>query len=173
VFHPQQDRPDAPSGTDAPRSGLTGIVLDAPLQAVIDAATTRDGAQAIAALIEDADIRPHGVDTAFTLHIARHGRDDITLESRGQGGVVLHACTVPGGPLRQPLRDYALMVEGFQDALRDANPMRIQAIDAGRRMLHTQGAETLSQSLAGQIALSAHSARNLFTLFFSLTRNPK
>jgi len=170
MFHRQDSAfsktPGAP--TTGPR--LTSIMLDPELQAQAALAPQGDAAHAMTNLMERSDMVPNGVTTDFALHILRDAREALVLESRDSAGNILHTGTLGLSPLRQSLRDYTLMIEGFQDASRDANPMRMQAIDAGRRMVHDQGAETLRHALEGQVTLSAESARALFTLIHSVVR---
>ena len=45
-----------------------------------------------------------------------------------------------------------------------ASPSRIEAIDMGRRGLHTEGSELLLSQLKGRIEMDFDTARRLFTL---------
>ena len=48
--------------------------------------------------------------------------------------------------------------------MEEGREARIQAIDMGRRGLHNEGAELLTQRLAGKVAMDFATARRLFTL---------
>ena len=75
---------------------------------------------------------------------------------------------VPMMPLRRVAKDYFLVCETYFDAIRTAPPTRIQQIDVGRRALHDEGANALSEKLAGSISLDTTTARRLFTLVCAL-----
>ncbi len=66
-------------------------------------------------------------------------------------------------PLRQVIRDYATVCEGYYAAL-TSTPSRVEAIDVGRRALHNEGSEVLRRRLDGEIDIDFETARRLFTL---------
>jgi uncharacterized protein (UPF0262 family) len=70
--------------------------------------------------------------------------------------------------LRKLVKDYALICESYNAAIRDAPPSRIEALDMGRRGLHNEAAELLQELLAPQIAIDNETARRLFTLVCAL-----
>ena len=67
-------------------------------------------------------------------------------------------------PYRRLIKDYFMIVQSYDDAVRDGKPSRIEAIDMGRRGLHNEGAELLKDRLDGKITLDMSTARRLFTL---------
>ena len=67
-------------------------------------------------------------------------------------------------PLRRVVRDYFQICESYFDALRKRTVQRLETIDIARRGLHNEGAELLSQRLAGKIEVDIDTARRLFTL---------
>ena len=71
-------------------------------------------------------------------------------------------------PLRRIVRDYLLICDRYFEAVRTAPPSRIETIDMARRGLHEEGAEILSQRLAGKVRLDRATARRLFTLITAL-----
>lgn len=67
-------------------------------------------------------------------------------------------------PYRRIIKDYFMIVQSYDEALRDGKPSRIEAIDMGRRGLHNEGAGLLIERLEGKISLDLDTARRLFTL---------
>ncbi len=67
-------------------------------------------------------------------------------------------------PVRKLMKDYAFICESYYAAIRDAAPSKIEAIDMGRRALHNDAAEMLTQALAEKIVVDFETARRLFTL---------
>ena len=67
-------------------------------------------------------------------------------------------------PFRRLIKDYFLICESYFQAIRNATPSRIEAIDMGRRGLHNEGAEKLADVLADRIKVDGETARRLFTL---------
>jgi uncharacterized protein (UPF0262 family) len=71
-------------------------------------------------------------------------------------------------PLKRIMKDYFLICESYYEAIRSAPPSRIQAIDMGRRGLHDEGSQVLSERLGGKITIDLDTARRLFTLICAL-----
>lgn len=67
-------------------------------------------------------------------------------------------------PLKKLIKDYFLVCESYFEAVKSANPYKVQAIDMGRRGLHDEGAEILKQLLSGKIEVDFATSRRLFTL---------
>ena len=67
-------------------------------------------------------------------------------------------------PYRRLIKDYFMIVQSYDEAVKGANPSRIEAIDMGRRGLHNEGAELLLERLKGKIEMDFDTARRLFTL---------
>ena len=71
-------------------------------------------------------------------------------------------------PYKRLIQDYFMIVRSYDQALKDAPPSRIEAIDMGRRGLHNEGAEMLRERLFDKIAMDMDTARRLFTLICAL-----
>jgi uncharacterized protein (UPF0262 family) len=71
-------------------------------------------------------------------------------------------------PLRRVMKDYFLVCETYYQAIRTQPPSKIQAIDMGRRALHNEGSQILTERLAGKIELDHDTSRRLFTLVCAL-----
>jgi uncharacterized protein (UPF0262 family) len=67
-------------------------------------------------------------------------------------------------PYRRIIKDYFMIVQSYDEALRDGKPSRIEAIDMGRRGLHNEGATLLLERLEDKIKMDLATARRLFTL---------
>jgi uncharacterized protein (UPF0262 family) len=94
------------------------------------------------------------------------GRLVLDVSDETGARIVLHHA--PLGGLRKLVKDYALICESYNAAIRDAPPSRIEALDMGRRGLHNEAAEVLQEILAGQFAIDTETARRLFTLVCAL-----
>ncbi|HTN41243.1 MAG TPA: UPF0262 family protein [Asticcacaulis sp.] len=73
-------------------------------------------------------------------------------------------------PFKMMLRDYRMICESYYEALKNATPAQIESIDMGRRGVHNDGAELLTERLKGKIAIDHETARRLFTLVNALVR---
>jgi uncharacterized protein (UPF0262 family) len=67
-------------------------------------------------------------------------------------------------PFRRLIKDYFLIWESYAEAIRNATPERLEAIDMGRRGLHNEGAELLIKQLEQSVEIDFDTARRLFTL---------
>jgi uncharacterized protein (UPF0262 family) len=89
---------------------------------------------------------------------------DVSTE-QGERVAVHH---VPMSALRKLIKDYIFICESYHNAIRTAAPSQIEAIDMGRRGLHNEAAEVLSEALADKIKVDVETARRLFTLVCAL-----
>ncbi len=71
-------------------------------------------------------------------------------------------------PFKTIMRDYAMICESYYDALKNATPGQIEAIDMGRRGVHNEGAELLTERLKGKVDIDHETSRRLFTLLNAL-----
>lgn len=71
-------------------------------------------------------------------------------------------------PFRRIVKDYFMICESYYQAIRNATPAQIEALDMGRRGLHNEGSELLRARLAGKIETDLDTARRLFTLICAL-----
>lgn len=74
-------------------------------------------------------------------------------------------------PYARLIKDYFMIVHSYDEALKNGGPSRLEAIDAGRRGLHNEGATLLLERLEGKIAMDHDTARRLFTLICVLSSN--
>ncbi|HEY2662174.1 MAG TPA: UPF0262 family protein [Caulobacteraceae bacterium] len=71
-------------------------------------------------------------------------------------------------PFRSVIKDYFLVCESYYDAIRNATPAQIEALDMGRRGLHNEGSTLLRTRLEGKVDTDVDTARRLFTLICAL-----
>jgi uncharacterized protein (UPF0262 family) len=71
-------------------------------------------------------------------------------------------------PFKRIMKDYFLVLDSYYQAIRTAQPSRIQAIDVGRRGLHDEGSRVLVERLEGKVKIDFDTARRLFTLISAL-----
>ncbi len=127
-----------------------------------------DRRQAVEDLLAANRFRPRGLAGPFALQVmVRDGR--LILDIRDTADQPLHALVLALGPFRRLIKDYHLVVESHEKAVAEGgSEARIQAIDMGRRGLHNEGAQVLTDRLAGRIELDFETARRLFTLVCAL-----
>ncbi|RAI57862.1 UPF0262 family protein [Roseicella frigidaeris] len=158
----------APAEADPAQRRLANLVLpDAtPLPSAYAEADRR---QAVADLLTENRFDPTGVAGGpFALHLCvRDGR--LVFDIRDGEDTPVRAVALALGPFRRLIKDYHLIVESHEQAVAEGgHEARIQAIDMGRRGLHNEGAELLTQRLEGRIGLDFETARRLFTLVCAL-----
>jgi uncharacterized protein (UPF0262 family) len=128
-----------------------------------------DRSQAVTDLLASNRFDPDGLPPGpYGLHLCvREGR--LVFDIRDGADAPLHALALALGPFRRLIKDYHMVVQSHEEAVAGGmNDSAIQAIDMGRRGLHNEGAELLSERLAGRVALDFETARRLFTLVCAL-----
>lgn len=71
-------------------------------------------------------------------------------------------------PLRRIMKDYFMICDSYYEAIKSAPASKIQTIDMGRRGLHDEGSQLLTDRLQGKITIDHSTSRRLFTLICSL-----
>ncbi len=121
-------------------------------------------AVAIADLLDENSFAPvSGVKGPFHVHLAIE-ENRLALDVRNTKGKALERIVLPLSPFRSIVKDYFLVCESYYNAVRAANPSRIEAIDMGRRGLHDEGSELLRERLGERVRVDFNTARRLFTL---------
>jgi uncharacterized protein (UPF0262 family) len=98
----------------------------------------------------------------FSLHLAVE-ENRLAIDVSGADGA-RETIQLPIDPFRHIVKDYFVICESYYDAVRRQNLSQVEAIDAGRRALHNEGAALLIERLAGKVALDHDTGRRLFTL---------
>lgn len=76
--------------------------------------------------------------------------------------------SIPLRSFRSIIRDYFLICESYQEMLNKGNVDKVEAVDAGRRSVHNEGAEILLKLLEERINMDFETARRLFTIIAAL-----
>lgn len=92
----------------------------------------------------------------------------LVLDVQTEDGRVAQGLHLSLSPLRGIIKDYFAICEQYFDAVKRLPPSKIEAIDMGRRGLHNEGAEILSDRLMGRIVTDTDTARRLFTVVCAL-----
>jgi uncharacterized protein (UPF0262 family) len=112
-------------------------------------------------VLEGRDDGPYTLDLAIV-----EDRLVFTVGHQGEGEAFTYVLSLT--PLRRIMKDYFIVCENYYQAIRTLPPSRIQSIDMGRRTLHDEGSQALSERLKGKIALDRDTSRRLFTLICAL-----
>jgi uncharacterized protein (UPF0262 family) len=136
------------------------------------AAASRDQEQerqiAIFDLLEENYFAPEGADEGpYDLHMGLID-NRLVLDVSGQGYEKRHILSL--SPFRSLIRDYFIICESYFQAIRNATPAQIEALDMGRRGLHNEASELLMTRLRGKVETNLDTARRLFTLICALHR---
>jgi uncharacterized protein (UPF0262 family) len=134
------------------------------------AAASRDQEQerqiAIFDLLEDNHFAPDGATGGpYDLKVALVD-NRLALDIAGPAYQRRHLLSL--SPLRGVVRDYRMVCESYYEAIRNATPQRIEALDMGRRGLHNEGSALLQARLAGKVDVDLDTSRRLFTLICAL-----
>jgi uncharacterized protein (UPF0262 family) len=149
-----------------PRHRLDEIVIDEVSLAPASPEQEHERKVAIADLIKDNYFEPVGAPGGpYQLRIGLV-ENRLDLEIRGQGFEARHLLSLT--PFRRIVRDYMEICRSYNDAVRNASPAQIEAIDMGRRGLHNDGAEMLRERLTGKVKTDLAASRRLFTLICAL-----
>ncbi len=140
------------------------ITLDEHTVVQRNADIEHERAVAIGDLLQDNSFAPaSGAKGPFRLHLGIE-ENRLALDIRDQDGTPLERALLPLSPFRGIVKDYFLICGSYYDALKNANPARIEAIDMGRRALHDEGSALLRERLADRVEVDFNTARRLFTL---------
>jgi uncharacterized protein (UPF0262 family) len=145
---------------------LQSVVLDEGSLASVSRDQEHERQVAIFDLLEQNYFRPEGaVGGPYDLRIALID-NRLALDITGPGYQHRHLLSL--SPFRGVIKDYFLVCESYYDAIRNATPAQIEALDMGRRGLHNEGSNLLRERLAGKVDTDPDTARRLFTLICAL-----
>jgi uncharacterized protein (UPF0262 family) len=143
---------------------IAKITLDEHTVVRRSADIEHERATAIFDLLEENSFDPVGdADGPFHLHLAMDG-PRLILDIRTAAEATVDRVALPLAELRSIIKDYFLICESYNHAIRNAPLSRITAIDQGRRALHNEASELLRERLAPQVTVDFNTARRLFTL---------
>jgi uncharacterized protein (UPF0262 family) len=145
---------------------LKSVVIDRASLAPASAELDHEREVAIVDLLERNQFRPEGADTGpYALRLMCLD-NRLGMEVTGPGYDHTHVLSLT--PFRGLIKDYQLICNSYYEAMREASPTQIEALDMGRRGLHNEAAELLRERLKGKIATDLDTARRLFTLICAL-----
>jgi uncharacterized protein (UPF0262 family) len=143
---------------------IVKITLDEHTVVRRSADIEHERATAIFDLLEENRFAPAaGVAGPYHLHLAMDG-PRLVFDIRDAGETALDRVSLALAEFRPIIKDYFLICESYNHAIRNAPLSRITAIDQGRRALHDEASELLRERLAPQVTLDFNTARRLFTL---------
>ena len=153
-------------GPDPSKHRLQSVVLDDESLAAASRDQEQERQIAIFDLLEENVFSPDGAEGGpYDLRIALID-NRLALDITGPAYERRHVLSL--SPFRSVVRDYAMICESYYDAIRNATPQRIEALDMGRRGLHNEGSALLRERLAGKVETDLDTARRLFTLICAL-----
>ena len=147
---------------------LSEVVLDEKSLGTATGDIVHERKVAMHDLLQDNTFAPAGAtrEGPYVLHLSeRDGR--LIFDIRSEEGDELVAHHLSLAPLKKLIKDYFLLCENYYDAIRAAQPERLETIDMARRSVHDEGTEKLLSRLEGKIETDFATARRLFTLICS------
>jgi uncharacterized protein (UPF0262 family) len=151
---------------DRANQRLASVTLDEASLASVSRDQEHERQVAIFDLLEANWFEPVGADGGpYALTIALI---DNRLALDIAGPAYRHRHLLSLSPFRSLIKDYFMVCESYYDAIRNATPQQIEALDMGRRALHDEGSAVLRQRLAGKVETDLDTARRLFTLICAL-----
>ena len=150
------------------RDRLTAIVLDEKSIARGNTNVDHEREVAIYDLIDNSAFKLAGYDRGpYRLDLGL-SEDRLVFKVSDEAEEAVATHNMPVSSLRRILKDYFITLDSYYQAVRNAQPSKIEAIDVGRRGLHDEGAQILLDRLAGRIDIDFDTARRLFTLIAAL-----
>jgi uncharacterized protein (UPF0262 family) len=143
---------------------IAKITLDEHTVVRRNADIEHERATAIFDILEENSFAPVGATAGpFNLHLAVEGTR-LILDVRGAADAPVDRIVLALAEFRPIIKDYFLICESYNHAIRNAPLSKITAIDQGRRALHNEASELLRDRLAPQVLIDGDTARRLFTL---------
>ncbi|MBT5860724.1 MAG: UPF0262 family protein [Alphaproteobacteria bacterium] len=99
----------------------------------------------------------------FGLHLSIED-NRLIFDIRAIDGGPIHIFGLALGPFRRIIKEYLMVCDSYYNAIKTESSVKIEAIDMGRRGLHTDAAELLIQRLTGKVGIDLETSRRLFTL---------
>jgi len=119
---------------------------------------------AIFDLLEENHFAPKsGIEGPFRLGL-RMEDTRLAMDIKAMDGTLLETIRLPLVPFRRIIKEYFVVCESYNQAIKTASRAQIEAIDMGRRGLHNDGAALLHERLADKVEFDDNTARRLFTL---------
>jgi uncharacterized protein (UPF0262 family) len=147
---------------------LTRIELEGASLHRMSALQEADRDQAVHDLQTENEFYPTGhPHLQSILHLSiQEGR--LVFDIRDAQDQPIVAVVLALGPFKMLIKDYQMLLDSYAGAIEEGREAKIQAIDMGRRGLHNEGAELMTERLAGKVVIDFATARRLFTLVCAL-----
>ena len=111
---------------------------------------------------------PDGREGPYQLHIGMvNARLVFNILSEHGDPIISHGLSM--SPFRRVIKDYFLICQSYYEAIRVSTSAQIEAIDMGRRGLHNEAADIVTERLKGKVVIDFQTARRLFTLLAALS----
>lgn len=147
---------------------LQSVQLDEDTLAAVSRDQEQERQIAIFDLLEENYFAPEGAaEGPYDLHMGLMD-NRLVLDVSGKDYERRHILSL--SPFRSLIRDYFIICESYFQAIRNATPAQIEALDMGRRGLHNEASELLMTRLKGKVETDLDTARRLFTLICALHR---
>lgn len=151
--------------TDA-TSRIVRVILDERTLIHRKPEVEHERAVAIFDLVEENsfDLKDKPGSGPYTLFLSAEDNRLVVAVRDAAGESELARATLALPAFRSVIRDYFLICESYQNAVRRSTPSQIEAIDMGRRGLHDEGSQTLMDAVSSVATIDLATARRLFTL---------
>ncbi len=154
--------------TMKPEPKLIAVAIDSSIRLSASPEAEHERKAAIFDLLEDNDFElKNGPTGPYKLTLS-HAQERLFFDVRSEADKPLMAYGLSLTPFRRVLKDYAMICESYNEAVRNATPAQIETIDMARRGIHNEGSEILMERLSGKISMDLATARRLFTLVSAL-----
>jgi len=125
---------------------------------------TRDREMALRDLVDESYFKPVGDDSGPYEVMLGIEENRMVFRIMNSERVGMPMLVLSLKPYARLVKDYFIIVQSYDEAIRGGNPSRVEAIDMGRRAIHNEGAELLIERLKEKIEMDFDTARRLFTL---------
>jgi uncharacterized protein (UPF0262 family) len=150
------------------RDRLTAVAIDASIRLSVTSEAEHERKSAIYDLLEDNRFAlKNGPTGPYKLTLS-HAQERLVFDIRSEADAPLTAYGLSLTPFRRVLKDYVMICESYNEAVRNSSPTQIETIDMARRGIHNEASEILMERLAGKIIMDLATARRLFTLVAAL-----
>jgi uncharacterized protein (UPF0262 family) len=151
-----------------PDNRLTSVAIDDSIRLSATPEAEHERKSAIYDLLEDNSFAlKSGPAGPYKLTLS-HAQERLIFDIRSEAEKPLMAYGLSLTPFRRVLKDYAMICESYNEAVRNSTPTQIETIDMARRGIHNEASEILMERLAGKITMDLATARRLFTLVAAL-----
>jgi uncharacterized protein (UPF0262 family) len=111
---------------------------------------------------------PDGREGPYKLHISMiNARLVFNIQTENGEPIISHGLSM--SPFRRVIKDYFLVCQSYYEAIRTSTSAQIEAIDMGRRGLHNEAADIVTERLKDKVMIDFQTARRLFTLLAALS----